>query len=154
MQFICICSILNKKYMASNKIKDFESIIKSTGLKATKGRVAVLSLLYKEAHPMTVDEIFRKNKDIDYVTVHRILKNFVKKGVVYQTDFRDGKAYFEFQDENHHHHHLVCTNCGNKESVSVCIGDSMYTKVKKESKSFSVINSHMLEFFGLCKKCS
>ena len=58
MQFICICSILNKKYMASNKIKDFESIIKNTGLKATKGRVAVLELLYKEAHPMTVDEIF------------------------------------------------------------------------------------------------
>lgn len=132
-------------------MKESEAILKKSGLKVTKERVSLLELLFCSG-PVSIDHIHTKLSGVmSITTVYRILEKFVEKGIVYQTDFRDGKAYFEFQDT--HHHHIVCTKCGVREDVSLCIEKEM-KEVEKGSKKFSSIDSHALEFFGLCKECA
>jgi len=52
-----------------------------------------------------------------------------------------------------HHHHIVCEQCGALEDIENCNQVSLQKEILKHSKSFKVINSHSLEFFGICKNC-
>ena len=131
-----------------NKTQD---ILKDAEMKVTKNRVAVLDLLITSGKPLSVEDVFKKLKKADQVTVYRILNQFVLKGIVYQTDFRSGKAYFEFQD--HHHHHIVCKGCGDLEEVDICLSNNFIKKVQVNSSKFKKVSDHALEFFGLCSKC-
>ena len=145
MQFICICSIIQN--MSKN-----QEILKNAGLKVTKSRLAVLDLLIDNAKPMCVEDVFKNLKIVDQVTIYRILNQFVLKDIVYQTDFRSGKAYFEFQD-HHHHHHIVCKTCGDLEEVEICLPENFIKKVQTSSGKFKKVSDHALEFFGQCNTC-
>lgn len=131
---------------------NIRQILKDSDLKITKNRLAVLELLISDSKPLSVEDIFKKIKKIDQVTIYRILNQFVLKDIVYQTDFRSGKAYFEFQD--HHHHHIVCKGCGDLEEVEICLPESFIKKIQKNSVKFKKVSDHALEFFGTCGKCS
>jgi Fe2+ or Zn2+ uptake regulation protein len=127
-----------------------EEYIREIGLKCTQGRVLVLATLMQSKKPLAIEAIQRKTEGyINPVTVYRILNHFAEKGLVYQTDFRTGKAYFEFQ--NNHHHHLVCTGCGRQEEIDICVDRE---RVMRRSKYFKAVHGHVLEFFGMCKKCA
>ena len=131
---------------------DLKQLIKDSGLKVTKSRLAILEFLKISAKPVTTEEVSEDLK-MNIVTCYRILESFVSKGLIYQTDFRQNKSFFEFQDHDDHHHHITCSKCGFREHVDFCIGDKLEKDLEKKS-SFNKINSHILEFFGLCKKCS
>lgn len=129
-----------------------QDILKDAGMKVTKNRLAVLDLLITSGKPLSVEDIFKKLKKADQVTIYRILNQFVLKDIVYQTDFRSGKAYFEFQD--HHHHHIVCKSCGDLEEVEICLPENFIKKIQNNSTKFKKVSDHALEFFGTCGKCS
>ena len=133
------------------KASDIKQILKDSGLKITKNRLAVLVYLKEKHRPVTVEVLSKKLK-INIVTVYRILESFVNKNIVYQTDFREGKNYFEFQNKDHHHHHITCSKCGKRESVDFCIKQKDYKKIIQNT-SFAKIDSHILEFFSICKEC-
>lgn len=126
--------------------------LRANSLKATSARVSLLDLLVTESRPLTADEIHGQlSGNMNTTTVYRILEQLVQKGIVYQTNFRDGKAYYEFQTK--HHHHIACTLCGLKEQVSVCVS-SLLPTLLKNSKQFNRADDHILEFFGVCKSCT
>lgn len=129
-----------------------EDYLRGKGMKRTPDRVKVLDFLMKESRPLSADDIGAKmGKSVSTASLYRMLKTFAEKGFIYETRFRDRKAYFEFQDD--HHHHLVCTSCGTREAVRECIAAD-YKKIIRGSKAFKAVQSHMLEFFGVCKKCA
>lgn len=135
------------------KTDAIEKLLKDSNLKVTKRRVAVFSVLTSINEPLSIDAIFialpvKMNK----TTLYRILHTYATMGLVYQTDFRDGKAYFEFQ--NKHHHHIICTKCGTREGIASCTFGDLIPLFTKTSKKFKTVTSHTLEFFGICKKCS
>jgi Fe2+ or Zn2+ uptake regulation protein len=134
------------------KANDIEKMIKDTGLKITSKRVSVIAFLINSKKPVTVDEVSKALK-INIVTTYRILESFTSKNLIYQTDFRQGKSFFEFQDKNHHHHHITCSKCGFRDHVDFCIDEGVFRELNK-IKTFNKINGHILEFFGVCKKCS
>lgn len=126
-------------------------LLERNGFKCTKQRVAILAYLMYAHEPRAIDEIAHAVPDVNQVTVYRMLKRFADTGLVYQTDFRSGKAFFEFQE--HHHHHVVCTSCGVQEPVHLCLPHSFIDQVAAASKQFNHIAHHTLEFFGTCKRC-
>jgi Fur family ferric uptake transcriptional regulator len=131
--------------------KDNQHILVDNNLKITTGRLAVLDVLSRSHGPVAIETIKADPAlDINPTTIYRILEIFVQKGIVYQTDFRDGKAYFELQ--RHHHHHVVCTNCGIKEDIALCI-EKQIPHATRNLKKFDTIQSHMLEFFSICRTC-
>jgi Fur family transcriptional regulator, ferric uptake regulator len=133
------------------KANDIQKMIKDSGLKITSNRVNVMSFLKNAKKPVTVDEVSKSLK-INIVTTYRVLESFTSKNLIYQTDFRQGKSFFEFQDKDHHHHHVTCSKCGFRDHVDFCIDENSIQELKK-IKTFGRINGHILEFFGICKKC-
>jgi len=129
-----------------------EKLLKDSHLKVTKKRIAVFNVLTSVNEPLSIDEIFMAlPMEMNKTTLYRILHAYTSLGLIYQTDFRDGKAYFEFQDK--HHHHIVCTDCGIREDITNCTFGGLIPQLTRESKKFDIVKSHSLEFFGICKKC-
>ncbi|MEY2641262.1 MAG: hypothetical protein RL150_655 [Candidatus Parcubacteria bacterium] len=131
---------------------DVRSLLQMHAFKVTKQRVAVLEHLQHAHGPCTIEDIAHAVPAVNQVTVYRMLKQFVDAGIIYQTDFRSGKAYFEFQE--HHHHHVVCTSCGAQEAVEACLPASFVDHVSTQTKHFASVAHHALEFFGTCKRCA
>lgn len=129
-----------------------QEILKEIGMKVTRNRLAVLDLLMTSQKPLSVEEIFKKLKNVDQVTIYRILNQFSEKNIIKKIDLRYGKSFFEFQD--HHHHHIVCESCGCLEEVDVCLPENFLKKIQKSSNQFKKVSDHSLEFFGVCNKCS
>lgn len=120
------------------------------GLRNTPARLAILSILKEKNRPLDVLEIFElvKNK-ADLATVYRTLEVFYDSGLASKVEFREGKYRYELK--KNHHHHLICTGCGRVEEVEGDFLKKMEDNIFR-SKKFKV-QSHSLEFFGLCANC-
>lgn len=133
---------------------DFKTMLRDAGLKATPGRLVILDVLKKEKDPAAISEIYKKiGKKVNNVTVYRAIEDLVKAGIVRQIDFGHTHAYYELIPGRNHHHHIVCKGCGDIEDVEVCGTEKIEKKILGSSKKFKSINSHSLEFFGVCKTC-
>jgi len=123
------------------------------GLKQTEARSAVVMILGNSNGPLDVagikEELEKLDLKVDQATVYRILNTFHEKGIVKRIEIGEGKYRYEIEKE--HHHHLVCTNCGKIEDIEIDLSDDFDREVFKK-KGFRV-ESHSLEFFGVCELC-
>lgn len=134
---------------------DVRKLIRTKGLWATPRRMLVFKTLYNEANPLPAEVIADKLKGkADMVTVYRTLKVFAEQGIAHRVNLRADREYYELAPlGKEHHHHLVCDDCGSIEDVEVPEPKDLEKNILKQSKNFSVITSHSLEFFGRCKVC-
>ncbi len=133
---------------------DIEHLLQKYSFRATEGRVALVEALSKCRAPETIEKITKLvSRFLDATNVYRALEAFEKVGIVRKIDFHDSKTYYELISDRHHHHHIVCARCGKIEDVHGC-GSSLEKIALLESKSFSSVTSHSLEFFGLCRACT
>jgi Fur family ferric uptake transcriptional regulator len=128
-------------------------------LKATPGRIVLLEALEKEKSPVSVLEIEKKLSasksavSLGSAAIYRALETLVKARLVSKINTGKVHSSYEMIFGRKHHHHAVCTSCGLMEDVSVCDADDLNTMARVHLKNFKSIQSHSLEFFGLCKKC-
>ncbi len=140
--------------MKSKDVLTCEELLKEHTYRVTPGRVALLLFLKHAKKPLSVGDIQKQiNHEIDKVTLYRALEDFAQSKIVAKISLRDTATYYEFIHANHHHHHIVCEQCGNMEDIESCNQGSLQKEILKHSKSFKIINSHSLEFFGICKDC-
>ena len=131
--------------------QDFEKMLHGAGLKSTSPRLSVLKALSEMKRPETVQEIHKRLKKIDLVTLYRTLASFEEKKIVKRVDLRKDAVYYELN--TNHHHHVICTNCDKVEDFeSKEVERALKQSVGGLSK-FGDIKSHSLEFFGLCNAC-
>jgi Fe2+ or Zn2+ uptake regulation protein len=142
-------------YMQKASKDNVAKFIRSAGLRATETRKLVYAFLKKSKYPVSIKEVIEGvgEKNIDQVTVYRILDAFQKAGVVTKVDFRHGHAHFELKDDRGDHHHIICTGCDRVEDFTGCESDRLASKALKQTTGFAQISSHSLEFFGLCNSC-
>lgn len=141
--------------MKSKDVIFCETILKEHSYRVTPGRVGLLLFLKRAKKPLSVGDIQTQlDYQIDKVTLYRALEDFVQSKIVAKISLRDTATYYEFVHDDHHHHHIVCERCGKIEDIESCDADSLQKEILKHSKSFKVINSHSLEFFGVCKECN
>jgi Fur family ferric uptake transcriptional regulator len=128
--------------------------IKSSGLRATPARIAVMDFLKTTDRPVDIQTIIgyldENNIDADPATVFRIMNLFTKKGITKQISFNEGKYRYELAGVPEHHH-LVCTVCSKIESFSDC-NIPVLEKDIMIKKQF-IVKNHALEFYGLCSDC-
>jgi Fur family ferric uptake transcriptional regulator len=132
---------------------DYHNILKKKGVRATRARLSVLNVLQNITQPVDiayiVEAINKEGRGCDQATVYRCVELLVKKGLVRQVDFREGKYRYELVGD--HHHHLVCSGCGKVEPVyDDCLALTDTDIVDKYSFK---VTEHHLEYFGLCQKC-
>ncbi len=129
-------------------------MLRKRGLKATPERKEILTVLRKQRHPLTIQEIHGalSSTSINQATVYRTLARLVEVGIARCVDFLHGHRHYELSDARDHHH-LVCTNCGVVEDIQGCIAKKSAREALRTSMRFSKVTGHSFELFGLCKKC-
>lgn len=132
-------------------IADIQPYLERAGLRRTKGRAAVLAALLAADGPLTIDELRANVRKVHVVTIYRVLRELVSRGIVYQTDLWRGKMSFELQGE--HHHHITCSQCDRREDISVCATDFEQEAIS-QAKRFSSVSNHTVEFIGICDTCA
>ena len=137
--------------------EQFEQALRAAGLKATPGRVALLSAFPHGCEPVSAEYLSEHVPGVDQATVYRNLKTLEKTGLVRRVDIRTDAVLYELAGEltaGHHHHHIVCTSCGTIEAFEACGISSFADKALAASKRFKLVTEHSLELFGVCKSCA
>jgi Fur family ferric uptake transcriptional regulator len=141
--------------MKSKDVLVCEELLREHGYRVTPGRVALLVFLNRAKKPLNAGEI---QKEMDYkmdkVTLYRALEDLSLSKIIVKINLQDTATYYEFLHKDHHHHHVVCEKCGKIEDIENCNQTNLQKEIIKHSKNFTAINSHSLEFFGICKTCS
>jgi Fe2+ or Zn2+ uptake regulation protein len=116
----------------------------------------LLEILLSFGKPLSakgiLEQIEKKIKNTDQVTVYRTLKTLSEKGIVHSVHWGGDALLYEISRE--HHHHMVCTSCGDIEDFHECDFDKISKNILRGSKKFSHIMRHSFELFGLCSCCS
>ncbi len=97
-------------------------------------------------------------REVHAATVYRSLELFIKAGLVHCINVGKDRTYYEITFGRTHHHHIICTSCGDIEDVNSCfIMDQEETTKPAQVfglKKFRRVESHSLEFFGICMSCT
>jgi Fur family transcriptional regulator, ferric uptake regulator len=131
-----------------------ENILKSTDLKTTKRRMAILIILEKSLVPMTAEEIYSIVVDevnMSLSTTYRALGTLSEKGILSKNLRQDGKTYYQINNHQHRHQ-LVCNICNGVIPIDAC----PLTKLEENlaQQTGFTITGHSLEFSGICPKCA
>ncbi len=139
--------------ITNHSVQDCKQELKSFSLKVTPARLGVLKLLEKTDKPLDVASIASylsaNNIIVDNATVFRIINLFTRLGLTRQIHLNEDKFRYEIASA-YDHHHLICENCHQIEDIQCSVKN--IDKEIKRKKGF-VVNTHSLEFFGLCAKC-
>lgn len=134
---------------------DFPALLRENGLRATSGRVAILSALEREQKPITIEELKgRLSEELDTVTLYRALDALCAVKLVERSDLRHGHAHYELLAGRAHHHHAICRECGTIEDIEVSHATEPEKEAVRNAASFASIDAYTLEFFGRCKSCA
>ncbi|WKZ57953.1 MAG: transcriptional repressor [Bdellovibrionota bacterium] len=131
--------------------------LRAAGHRLTKARSALLDIFLAAASPLSapqlIAELGKRKLPVNKTTVYRELEFLMSQGIIRQIDLLDGRKHYELSSGGAHHHHLVCNRCGTVQCIDLPRGLDRITSAIKRTHAFEV-TSHVLEFFGLCQRCS
>ena len=132
-----------------------EALLTSHGYRLTSGRIALLTFLRSSKKPLSAGDIHKDMKyKMDKVTLYRALEDFASSKIIAKVNLQSTASYYEFIHADHHHHHIICEKCGKIEDIKNCNQSNLQKETIQSSTYFATVNSHSLEFFGVCKGCS
>lgn len=125
------------------------------GVKRTKQRESVLSILENSDSPISATEICAimekgGNTAAWMSTIYRILELFVRKGVVIKANIMNNESALYELNRFKHKHYAVCMNCHKIIIMDNCPMEKVIPTLEEED--FYVVG-HNLEVFGFCKDC-
>ena len=126
--------------------------VREAGFKLTPPRLAVLQVIEQDDH-LSPAEIFQRAQAIQpgvgLATVYRALEIFTELGIVRPITLGDGPPTYIRAEGGHHH--LVCSACGTVIEFDECSSGTLAQELA-DRYDFQ-IQSHLLEFYGLCADC-
>jgi Fe2+ or Zn2+ uptake regulation protein len=132
--------------------------LRTKGFRITKIRQAMIEALVAARNPVSapqlLEQVSLKHPSVNKTTIYRELDFLADNQILSEIDILDGMKRYEILHPNHHHHHLVCTSCRDIQCVEVPHHDLHALEGKIQQTHDFTVQSHVLEFFGLCKKCS
>lgn len=137
----------------TEKLQTALAELKSSGVRMTPQRYAILEFLVNTMHHPTADEIYKALEDkfssMSLATVYNNLRLFKEAGLVRELTFGDNSSRFDAKISSHYH--VICVDCGK-------IVDFDYpslTNVEKiaSDKTGFQVNSHRMEIYGSCNEC-
>ncbi|WP_345213750.1 Fur family transcriptional regulator [Mucilaginibacter gynuensis] len=137
--------------------EEFNTLLEKHHLKKTGPRLSVLSVLRSRDMATSQPELEEiLGKEIDRVTLYRVLSTFEEKGIIHKVLDLKGTANYAIcsakcNEHEHHdeHVHFNCTDCNH----IYCLDGHVHLpeiSVPKGFKSTSV----NLSVYGVCSKCN
>ncbi|MDO4514831.1 MAG: transcriptional repressor [Lachnospiraceae bacterium] len=129
-----------------------------TGLKKTKQRELIYSILAQADTPLNAQDIYQKllmnpecTGSYAVSTVYRVLLAFEEKKLVTQTTMPGSEmAYYELN--RGHRHYATCLSCHKRIPLEHCPFEHQILPDMKNSDF--TITGHRLELYGYCKDCN
>ncbi len=143
----------------------WQGSFRGCGYRVTVPRQVVLEVLSKTSGHLSAEEIYlavhKIYSNVGLATVYRTLELLVDMGIVFKFDFGDGRARYELAvgpKASQHHHHLVCTGCGRVVDYTDFVDQEkeLFSRTEEGlAKKYNFkISNHLIQFYGLCEKCS
>jgi Fur family peroxide stress response transcriptional regulator len=137
-----------------DRLEQMIDTLKKNNLRLTPQRHAILQVLAcSDDHP-SVDNIYQELVNhyptMSLATVYKTIALLKAKGEVLELEFSEFNNRYD-GNRPYPHPHLVCTGCG-KILDQKPLDLAEVTKVLAEKTGFT-INSHRLDFYGLCPAC-
>lgn len=128
-------------------------LLTSHGLRPTRQRVAVLSVLAKERDDATAQGIHealrRSGRRIGLATVYRTLAALSERGVVDELNHHPREACYRLCSDVHHHH-LVCSECHRVVELDCDLDNWLAGQAAAHGFALS---GHTVEVTGTCADC-
>ena len=134
--------------------KDIVTALRQNGYKLTPQRQAVIQTIVSSPDHLTpagiYEKVQQKHPEIGLVTVYRTLELLARLELICELHAGGiSRSYTTSAPE--HHHHLICSNCGTVVDFPICnLGELEQSLAEKSGFR---IDSHLLEFVGLCQAC-
>ena len=122
------------------------------GIKKTKQRTCVLTILKEAAQPLSAAEIYERlgGGEASLSTVYRILELFAEKEMVVKAVVPGSDKAVYALNRFGHKHYAVCLSCHKIIEMENCPMDSFIPKLKDDAFQ---VTGHNIEIFGLCRDC-
>lgn len=130
---------------------DYDSILKTAGLRRTRARLGVLALLGESTVPLTAAQLRTTSPEpIDRVTVYRVLEAFEEAGLVNGLNVGGrAKRYHLTVEPNHPSHaHFLCTGCGRL----TCLHDDQLS-LRLDTSFPAKVQAQRIAIEGICPEC-
>lgn len=128
--------------------------LKSTGVRMTPQRHAILAYLVDTMDHPTADDIYKalepRFPSMSVATVYNNLKVFIEAGLVREMNYGDQSSRFDADMSDHYHAH--CERCGKMIDFDYPPLEAV-EKAAAEQTGFTV-TGHRLEIYGICPECS
>ena len=135
---------------------DYSGLLEKSGLGHTSNRLRVLEIIGNSRHPLSAQEVIEKlnnGREINRVTVYRILDILVEKKLVERISAGDRSFRYGLAPNANHqpHAHFYCSECGEME----CLGpEDIYLDTEPLGRSFpGSIERVEVRFDGVCEDC-
>jgi Fur family ferric uptake transcriptional regulator len=129
--------------------------LRQHGYKITPQRQAVIQVITSSQDHLTPADMYQKvhqdHPNIGLVTVYRTLEILDKLGLICEVHAGDSCRSYLGRRPSGHHHHLICSDCGIVIDFTECELEVLSQRLSQET-GFE-IDSHLLEFTGLCQAC-
>jgi Fe2+ or Zn2+ uptake regulation protein len=130
-----------------------ENLLRSSGLRVTRPRLAVLDVLTEGGH-LEVEEIARRARaKLDSVStqaVYDVLGALSRAGLARRLEPAGSPARFEARVGDNHHH-IVCRGCGEIADVDCVVGERPCL-TPSTGHGFELDEAEVT-FWGLCPAC-
>ena len=135
-----------------------EGRLRSSGVRYTAARRAVVAVLNRASGPLSAGEIHEEaGGEIPLSSVYRTLNVLEESGILVPHFGVKGLTRYELAEWiAGHHHHLVCSRCGSVEDVDVPSGmEARVTAVVEDLAALASFDptNHLLEIEGTCIAC-
>lgn len=133
---------------------DLVNQLRAAGYKITPARLAVLRVVAETSGHLVSTTVWERGRAIypklGRATVYRTLELLTELRILRPIYGGGGELHFIRAEGGHHH--LVCADCGDTVEFDDCVATEL-GQVLAERFGFT-IQSHLLEFYGLCAPCA
>ncbi len=128
--------------------------LKSTGVRMTPQRHAILSFLMNSMNHPTADEIYKSLSaafpSMSVATIYNNLRLFVDAGFVRELTYGDDSSRFDADLSEHYH--AICRSCG--KIVDFDYPPLMEVEAEASRQTGFKVEGHRMEVYGQCEACA
>lgn len=147
-------TILKRVETLDSILERLRTSLKKNGLKNSKQREEILSVLYKSATHLSPEEIANeiktKDKSTSISSIYRILTYLEKERFVTPLEADKNGRRYEIAAKAHHDH-IICLDCGS--IIEFVDSDIERLQIEISAKFDAQIISHDMRLFVICSKC-
>ncbi|WP_227938035.1 peroxide-responsive transcriptional repressor PerR [Alkalihalobacillus deserti] len=139
--------------MSDHRLQDALDALKSTRVRMTPQRHAILEFLYESMTHPTADDIYKalegRFPNMSVATVYNNIRVFKEAGIVKELTYGDSSSRFDSVTSDHYH--VICSDCGKIVDFHYPGLDEVET-LAEHVTGFKV-HHHRMEIYGTCPKC-